>query len=154
VVVQKVGGPQQYIADGRRGKIWACQFMGNPAARAAGIPIPQIHCSHPPYTAGLHARHSGNPHRPQLFSWAVSKLILGQITGQTELLIFLILGWGTNKDLVVSRIGVDIVVFPISLHQRHFIWRERLQLFLPLRSVSDDGSEARSREQVLCVLRI
>jgi hypothetical protein len=42
----------------------------------------------------------------------------------------------------VSRIGVDIVVFPFSLHQRHFIWRERLELFLPLRSVSDDRSEA------------
>src|SRR6478672_9747741 len=65
------------------------------------------------------------------------KLILGQITGQTELLIFLILGWGTNKDLVVSRVGVDIIVFPISLYQRHFIWRECLELFLPLRSVSD-----------------
>ena len=31
------------------------------------------------------------------------KLILGQIIGQTELLIFLILGWGTNVDLPVSR---------------------------------------------------
>jgi len=40
------------------------------------------------------------------------KLILGQIIGQTELLITLILRWGTNVDLVVSRIGVDIVVFP------------------------------------------
>jgi hypothetical protein len=76
------------------------------------------------------------------------KLILGQITGQTELLIFLILGWATNVDLVVSWVGVDVVVFSISLHQRHFIWRERLELFLPLRNVSDDGScggPARSR---------
>jgi hypothetical protein len=81
-------------------------------------------------------------------------LILGQIIGQTELLIFLILRWGTDKGLVVNRVGVNIVVFPISLYQRHFIWRKRFKLFLPLRSVSDDGSEACSREQVLCVLRI
>jgi hypothetical protein len=81
-------------------------------------------------------------------------LILGQFTGQTELLIFLVLGWRTNIDLVVSRIGVDIVVFPFPLHQRHFIWRERLELFLPLGSVSDDGCEACGGEQVLCVLRV
>ena len=54
-----------------------------------------------------------------------------------------------NKNLVVSLVRVDVVVFPISLHQRHFIWRERLELLLPLRSVSDDGPEACSREQVL-----
>ena len=82
------------------------------------------------------------------------ELILGQIIGQTELLICLILGWGTNKDLVVSLVGVDIVVFSISLDQRHFIWRKRLELFLPLRRVSDDGSEACGGKQVLCVLRI
>jgi len=38
------------------------------------------------------------------------KLILDQIIGQTQLLIFLILGGGTNEDLVVSRVGVDVVV--------------------------------------------
>ncbi len=70
------------------------------------------------------------------------KSVLGQIIDQTELLIFLILGRVTNKDLVVSGGRVDIVVFPIPLHQRHFIWREGRELFLPLRSVSDDGSEA------------
>ena len=59
-----------------------------------------------------------------------------------------------NKGLVVSWVGVNVVGVPISLYQRHFIWRKRLELFLPLRSVSDDGSEACSREQVLCLLRI
>ena len=95
---------------------------------------------------------------PQAWAPAVQlgcfKLILGQIIGQTELLIILILRWGTNKDLVVSGVGVDIIVISISLHQRHLIWRKRLELFLPLRSVSDDRSEACSREQILCVLRI
>ena len=53
---------------------------------------------------GRHAIHLGR------FS-----LILGQIVGQAELLIFLILGWGTNKDLPVSRVRVDVVVFPHSV---------------------------------------
>jgi|SRR5260221_1348302 hypothetical protein len=75
------------------------------------------------------------------------KLILGQIIGQAELLIPLILRWDTNKDLVVSRVRVEVVVFPIPLHQRrHFIWRQRLEMLLPFWSVIDDRSEARSRE--------
>src|SRR5271165_3704730 len=124
--------------------------------RAAGTPVPQNTMLSP----AVHGRATCPSFRksPQARAPAVHlggfQLILGQITGQTELLIFLILGWVTNVDLVVSRIGVDIVVFPFSLHQRHFIWRERLELFLPLRSVSDDGSKACGGEQVLCVLRI
>src|SRR5271165_1123998 len=124
--------------------------------RAAGTPVPQ----NTMLASAVHGWATRPSFRksPQARAPAVHlggfKFILGQIIGQTELLIFLILGWGTNEDLVVSRIGVDIVVFPISLHQRHFIWRERLELLLPLRSVSNDGSEACSREQVLCVLRI
>jgi len=82
------------------------------------------------------------------------KLVLDQVIGQPELLIPLILRRVTNKDLPVSRVRVDVVVFSIPLHQRHFIWRERLEMLLPLRSVSDDRSEACSREQVLCLLRI
>ena len=66
----------------------------------------------------------------------------------------LILGWGTNKDLLVNRVRVDVVVFPMPLYQRHFIWREVREMLLTLRSVSNDGSEARGGEQVLCVLRI
>jgi len=99
-----------------------------------------------------------SPHLPAhgrlLVHFGGCKLILGQIIGQTELLIFLILGWGTNKDLPVSRVRVDVVVFSVPLHQRHFIWRERFEMLLPLRSVSDDRSESCSREQVLCLLRI
>src|SRR5271166_94387 len=99
-----------------------------------------------------------SPHLPAhgrlLVHFGGCKLILDQVIGQAELLIFLILRRVTNKDLPVSRVRVDVVVFPIPLHQRHFIWRERLEMLLPLRSVSDDGSEACSREQVLCLLRI
>jgi hypothetical protein len=66
----------------------------------------------------------------------------------------LIFDWGTNKGLVVSGIRVDIVVFPFSLHEGHFIWRERLELLLPLRSVSDNVLKpaAESRFSVDCVL--
>ena len=99
-----------------------------------------------------------SPHVPvhgrRLVHFGGCKLILGKIIGQAELLILLILGWGTHKDLPVSRIRVDVVVFPIPLDQRHFIWRERLEMLLPLRSVSDDCSEACGGKQVLCVLRI
>ena len=74
-----------------------------------------------------------SPHLPVHSRHAVHlggfKLILGQIIGQAELLIFLILGWGTNKDLPVSRVRVNVVVFSIPLHQCHFIWRERLEVF-------------------------
>jgi hypothetical protein len=42
----------------------------------------------------------------------------------------------------------------MPLRYRHSIWLERLEMFLPLRSVSRDGSEACGGEQVLCVLRI
>jgi hypothetical protein len=59
-----------------------------------------------------------------------------------------------NVDLVVSRVGVDVVVFPISLHEYHFICWERFEMLLPLRSISDNGSKARSREQILGRLRI
>ena len=76
-------------------------------------------------------------------------MILGQITGQTELLILLILRWIANVDLVVSRVGVDIVVFSISLHEYHFIWGEGFEMLLPLRRVSNNGSKACSREQTL-----
>jgi hypothetical protein len=61
----------------------------------------------------------------------------------------LILRWIANVDLVVSRVGIDIVVFAISLHEYHFICRECFEMLLPLRSVSDDGSKACSREQIL-----
>ena len=66
----------------------------------------------------------------------------------------MILRRGTNKGLVVSRVGVDIVVFPISLHQRHFIWRKRLELFLPLRVLATTVLKpaAESRFSVCCVL--
>ena len=61
----------------------------------------------------------------------------------------LILGRVTNVDLVVSRVGVDVVVFPIPLHEYHFICWERFEMLLPLRSVSDNGPKACSREQIL-----
>src|SRR5208282_6004026 len=85
----------------------------------------------------------GSPHAPvHAVHLGGCKLILGQIISQAELLILLILGWGANQDLPVGRVSVDVVVFPIPLHQRYFIWRERLEMLLPLRSVSDNGSEA------------
>src|SRR5208337_4929740 len=106
----------------------------------------------------IHRLPPRSPHFPvhgrHLVHLGAFKLILGQLVGQTELLIFLILGWGTNKDLPVSRVRIDVVVFSVPLHQRHFIWRERFEMLLPLRSVSDDRSESCSREQVLCLLRI
>ena len=96
-----------------------------------------------------------SPHTPAhgrpVVQFGGFKLVLGQIISQTELLIFLILGWGADIDLVVSRVGKDIVVVSIPLHQRHFVWRKCLELFLPLGSGSDDGSEACRGEQVLCV---
>src|SRR5271165_5207395 len=97
--------------------------------RAAGTPVPQ----NTMLASAVHGWATRPSFRksPQARAPAVQlggfKLILSQIIGQTELLITLILGRGANKDLVVSRIGVDIVVFPISLHQCHFIWRERLE---------------------------
>ena len=66
----------------------------------------------------------------------------------------LILGGIPNVDLVVSGIGVDIVVFPVSLHEHDLVCRERFEMLLPLRGVSDNGSKACSREQILCRLRI
>ena len=117
-------------------------------------------------TAALHGwatrpsfKKSRPPHHPPVHSrllvqFSRCELILGQITGQTELLILLILGWIANVDLVVSRVGIDIVVFPVSLHEHYFIWGERFEMLLPLRSVSDDGSKACNREQILGRLRI
>ena len=61
----------------------------------------------------------------------------------------LILGRVTNVDLVVSRVGVDIVVFPIPLHEYYSSWRQGLEMLLPLRRVSNNGSKACSREQTL-----
>src|SRR5271165_2785816 len=56
------------------------------------------------------------PHVPvhgrRLVHFGGCKSILCQIIGKAELLISLILGWGTNKDLPVSRVRVDVVVFP------------------------------------------
>ena len=78
-------------------KIWACQFLGNPAAL-------MLASQYPKYTVATRlTRLSSFRKSPQARAPAVHlggfKLILGQIIGQTELLIFLILGWGTNKDL-------------------------------------------------------
>jgi hypothetical protein len=148
-------------------------FRGNPAgfcqrntARACSWQL------NPPLAAALHGQATRpsfkkspqarlpprSPHFPVhsrlLVQLSCCKLILDQITSQTELLILLILGWIANVDLVVSRVCVDIVVFPISLHECHFIWRERFEMLLPLRSVSDNGSKACSREQILCLGRI
>src|SRR5271166_6369052 len=65
----------------------------------------------------IHRLPPRSPHVPvhgrHLVHLGGCKLILGQIIGQAELLILLILGWGTNKDLPVSRVRVDVVVFSV-----------------------------------------
>jgi hypothetical protein len=77
-----------------------------------------------------------------LFILGGFKLILSQIIGQGKLLIFLILGWGTNKDLPNEpgprrRSSSYHPVAPVSLYLA-----ERLEMLLPLRSVSNYRSEA------------
>jgi hypothetical protein len=61
----------------------------------------------------------GPPHFPThgrlLVHFGGCKLVLDQVIGQTELLISLILRWVTNKDLPVSRVRVDVVVFPTAV---------------------------------------
>ena len=98
------------------------------------------------------------PHVRVLSAHAVQlggfKTFLGLLIGLAELLISLILGLVTNVDLVVSRVRVDVIGLPVPLRYGHSIWREGLEMFLPLRSVSRDGSEACGGEQVLRVLRI
>ena len=66
------------------------------------------------------------------------KIFLGQIIGQTELQIPLILGSGINKDLVVSRVRAEVTGFPIPLRDCHFIGPELLLLGVG----NDDGSKA------------
>ena len=144
------------------------RFSNGIARRVVCYPIFPIHRSQPHCTAMLHASNLEGP-QGQLISkrsprvpvasrllvqFLRSKLILGQITGQTELLILLILGGVTNVDLVVSRIGIDIVVFFVSLHEHYFIWWEGFEMLLPLRSVCDNGPKACRREQILCRLRM
>jgi hypothetical protein len=72
------------------------------------------------------------PHPPQLVRLLVQfggfKIFLGQIIGQTELLISLIPGPGTNNDLVVNRVRVDVKGFPTPLCDCHFIGPDLLLL--------------------------
>jgi hypothetical protein len=62
----------------------------------------------------LHDRRFARLFRKSPQSWAPAVQLGG---GQTELLIFLILGWGANKDLIVSLVRVDVVVFSMPLYQ-------------------------------------
>jgi len=82
------------------------------------------------------------------------KIFLGQIFFQAQIPVPIVLELGTDIDLVVSRICVDVISFLTSPNHRQFIRRERLKMMLLLGRRSDDGPEACRREQVLCLPRL
>jgi hypothetical protein len=79
------------------------------------------------------------------------KIFLSQIFFQAQIPVSIILELGTDIDLVVTGICVDVISFPISPDHRHFIRGERFKVMLLLGRRSNDGPESCRREQVLCL---
>src|SRR6266481_1569660 len=91
-------------------------------------------------------------HRRLSVQSRVLKIFLGQIFGQAQIPVLIILELVTNIDLVVRRICVDVIGFGISPDYRDFIRWELLKVLLLLRGGSNDGSETCRRKQILCLL--
>src|SRR5208337_2994436 len=86
--------------------------------------------------------------------FGVLKIFLGQVLLQAQVPIFIVLELVANKDLVVSRVCVHVIGFPVSPDYRYLIWLQCHKVLLLLRSLCYDGAEACVREQVLCLCRM
>jgi hypothetical protein len=85
--------------------------------------------------------------------FGVLQIFLGDVLGQAQVPVLVILELVADIDQVMSRICVDIIGFPSPVYYPHFARWERFEVLLLLRSIGNNDFEAGGRKQILCLTR-
>src|SRR6266550_7838967 len=80
------------------------------------------------------------------------EILLGKFICGAELLVSLVLIRSTDVGPVLSRVGEDVVSFPLFVDHGYLAWRKLLELLLLCRRLGGDRLKAGGHEHAFSVL--